>query len=196
MIKRPRNRQPRGHHNGQNPNDNNSRQPHNQHSSPNTPHRGRGRGRGRGGSFQPRHHSRARPDLLPLPTTREVVPGAAVSIVLKEDQRTGIEVQGTVQDLLTRGDHPRGIKVRLRDGRIGRVQRMGSDGPEGLGSQSAADIRGGNDDGYEGSDRETDEDTFYAGAGQDDSEVSVCPVCGTFKGDETAIAHHVNTHFD
>jgi hypothetical protein len=29
-----------------------------------------------------------------------------------------------VVDLLTRGDHPRGVKVRLRDGRVGRVQKL------------------------------------------------------------------------
>lgn len=61
---------------------------------------------------------------MTVPTTRQVVPGAAVSIVLKADQRTGREVQGVVKDVLTRGDHHRGIKVRLADGRIGRVQRM------------------------------------------------------------------------
>lgn len=61
---------------------------------------------------------------MPVPSTRQVVVGAAVSIVLKADQRTGHEVQGVVKDILTRGDHPRGIKVRLADGRIGRVQRM------------------------------------------------------------------------
>ncbi|RYP09634.1 hypothetical protein DL764_001176 [Monosporascus ibericus] len=59
-----------------------------------------------------------------VPRTTEVIPGAHVSIVLKADQRTGREVQGTVRDVLTRGDHHRGIKVRLTDGRIGRVQRM------------------------------------------------------------------------
>lgn len=59
-----------------------------------------------------------------VPRVNQVVPGATVSIVLKADQPTGHEVQGTVQDLLTRGDHPRGIKVRLVDGRVGRVQRM------------------------------------------------------------------------
>ncbi|KAM0810098.1 hypothetical protein AB5N19_10446 [Seiridium cardinale] len=61
---------------------------------------------------------------MPVPNTRQVVPGAPVSIVLKVDQRTGREVQGVVKDVLTRGDHHRGIKVRLADGRIGRVQRM------------------------------------------------------------------------
>lgn len=62
-----------------------------------------------------------------VPPIRQVVPGAAVSIVLKADQPTGREVQGVVQDVLTSGDHPRGIKVRMTDGRVGRVQRMQSD---------------------------------------------------------------------
>lgn len=59
-----------------------------------------------------------------VPNTSQVRPGASVSIVLKADQRTGREIQGVVQNVLTRGDHHRGIKVRLTDGRIGRVQRM------------------------------------------------------------------------
>jgi uncharacterized repeat protein (TIGR03833 family) len=59
-----------------------------------------------------------------VPTTREVVPGALVNIVLKADQPTGRTVQGAVGQLLTRGNHPRGIKVRLTDGRVGRVQSM------------------------------------------------------------------------
>ncbi|RYO98100.1 hypothetical protein DL765_010934 [Monosporascus sp. GIB2] len=65
-----------------------------------------------------------------VPRATEVVPGAHVSIVLKADQRTGREVQGIVRDVLTRGDHHRGIKVRLADGRIGRVQRMASGNPD------------------------------------------------------------------
>jgi uncharacterized repeat protein (TIGR03833 family) len=52
------------------------------------------------------------------------VPGALVNIVLKADQPTGRTVQGAVSQLLTRGNHPRGIKVRLTDGRVGRVQSM------------------------------------------------------------------------
>lgn len=59
-----------------------------------------------------------------VPTTREVVPGAGVNIVLKQDQPTGRTVSGVVRDVLTRGDHPRGIKVRLADGRVGRVQSL------------------------------------------------------------------------
>lgn len=59
-----------------------------------------------------------------MPTVAQVVPGASVSIVLKIDQGTGREVQGFVGDVLTSGNHPRGIKVRLRDGRVGRVQSI------------------------------------------------------------------------
>ncbi|RMY39331.1 hypothetical protein D0866_02001 [Hortaea werneckii] len=81
-----------------------------------------GRGRGNGPAGPPRT---PKPDYDPnVPTIRQVVPGASVSIVLKADQPTGREVQGRVGELLTRGNHPRGIKVRLQDGRVGRVQRM------------------------------------------------------------------------
>ncbi|KAF7587641.1 hypothetical protein BBP40_006896, partial [Aspergillus hancockii] len=58
------------------------------------------------------------------PTTKDVLPGASVNIILKADQRTGRTVSGTIADVLTRGNHPRGIKVRLTDGRVGRVQSM------------------------------------------------------------------------
>ena len=97
--------------------------------------RGRGRGGRSRGGFNDRHNSG--PGMKPVPTIRQVAPGAPVSIVLKVDQPTGNEVQGIVAELLTRGDHPRGIKVRLLDGRVGRVQRMVSEetataGAEGL----------------------------------------------------------------
>lgn len=59
-----------------------------------------------------------------VPTTTSVVPGAHVNIVMKADQPTGRMVRGTVAQVLTRGNHPRGIKVRLADGRVGRVQSM------------------------------------------------------------------------
>ncbi len=53
----------------------------------------------------------------------DVARGADVSIVLKEDQRTGKQTRGIVQDLLTNSSfHPHGIKVRLQDGKVGRVQ--------------------------------------------------------------------------
>jgi len=59
----------------------------------------------------------------------DVARGADVSIVLKEDQRTGKLTRGIVQDLLTNSAfHPHGIKVRLQDGKVGRVQIIHSAG--------------------------------------------------------------------
>ena len=53
----------------------------------------------------------------------DVYAGRLVDIVLKNDQRTGKLTRGTVKDILTNSaNHPRGIKVRLEDGQVGRVQ--------------------------------------------------------------------------
>ncbi|XXG99364.1 kinesin-like nuclear fusion protein [Hypoxylon texense] len=212
-----------------------------------------------------------------VPRTAQVVPGAIVNIVMKADQRSGREVSGTVRDVLTRGDHHRGIKVRLADGRIGRVQSMGSsastaspsrpDNADGLASgpthptsdeqansadQAAASHphRGGDggsrrpryrdvrlDESLEVPPEQTDLSAYIVparparaqrkgknrngppsrDAGQPDgsarsdgvpgtndansamdvtSATATCPVCGEFEGDETAVAHHVATHFE
>jgi uncharacterized repeat protein (TIGR03833 family) len=49
--------------------------------------------------------------------------GGRVAIVTKVDQPTGRLTHGVVRDLLTNAElHPRGIKVRLETGEIGRVQ--------------------------------------------------------------------------
>lgn len=61
---------------------------------------------------------------MPVPRHSQIKAGTLVSIVLKQDQRTGRQVQGAVANILTRGDHPRGVKVRLTDNRIGRVQKL------------------------------------------------------------------------
>lgn len=54
-----------------------------------------------------------------------IKPGIKVKIVLKKDQPTGILTEGIVKDILTNSKvHPRGIKVRLEDGRVGRVQEI------------------------------------------------------------------------
>jgi len=54
-----------------------------------------------------------------------IQPGARVKIVLKKDQKTGKLTEGIVKDLLTSvPKHHRGIKVRLQDGQIGRVQEI------------------------------------------------------------------------
>ncbi len=51
--------------------------------------------------------------------------GAEVDIVLKEDQPTGKLTHGKVAQILTSDSfHPRGCKVRLEDGQVGRVQKI------------------------------------------------------------------------
>lgn len=66
-------------------------------------------------------------------TRAEIKPGMTVDIVLKADQRTGRLTRGVVARLLTKSpSHPRGIKVMLEDGQVGRVQRIlpgGQPGP-------------------------------------------------------------------
>ncbi len=219
--------------------------------------RGRG-GRSRGG-FNDRNDSGSGMKLVP--TIRQVVLGAPVSIVLKVDQPAGNEVQGIVAELLTRGDHPRGIKVRLQDGRVGRVQRMVSEETAKLGSEGLSELGRNGELGMESKvgvqvkstpataavegftrrrygDYRIDEPDEPASTGLSLSEYVVtktkrrgrqknqnvsdsneddhipeedgtamvasnskidtakCPVCGEFEGDEVAVAHHVNTHFD
>ncbi|ABM03249.1 conserved hypothetical protein [Psychromonas ingrahamii 37] len=51
--------------------------------------------------------------------------GCSVSIVLKQDQRTGKLTEGVVKDILTNSStHPHGIKVRLESGAVGRVKTV------------------------------------------------------------------------
>ncbi|KAI1192088.1 hypothetical protein F5B17DRAFT_425752 [Nemania serpens] len=196
-------------------------------------------------------------DPIPrIPKTHQVIPGAHVKIVLKADQRTGRQVQGTVQNVLTRGDHHRGIKVRLTDGRIGRVQSMASavesdsstqpsstdnSNPSPFTLQALENVRESRGQGRrpryhdvrleepldvapeqtdlsayivapkrkgrgkkrsnanqtnEVVDSEENTNSNDHGATMEvNSAVATCPVCGTFEGDETAVAHHVAEHF-
>jgi uncharacterized repeat protein (TIGR03833 family) len=56
---------------------------------------------------------------------KNIKPGLAVEIVLKEDQRTGKRTRGIVRDILTKSpQHPHGIKVRLETGEVGRVKEI------------------------------------------------------------------------
>ncbi|KAL6694510.1 hypothetical protein J3F84DRAFT_377080 [Trichoderma pleuroticola] len=197
-MNRPRNRQPR------------QNQP-----------RGRGRGgrssnSGRGAPGTPQQAAGT------VPTSRQVVPGAAVFIILKEDQPTGRETQGVVQDVLTSGDHPRGIKVRLRNGQIGRVQRLddGSSEPSNGAawapspsnvsssrfSSRYTDMR--NDDDFEYLEGPpprnladfmpdldvptTSTSDSEAGGARLDESIVVCPICEAFEGDEAAVTHHLD----
>lgn len=63
--------------------------------------------------------------MTSVPTRGQIRPGLTVDIVLKADQATGKLTRGVVRDILTRSEsHPHGIKVRLEDGQVGRVQRI------------------------------------------------------------------------
>ncbi|MEH7491550.1 YwbE family protein [Neobacillus niacini] len=56
---------------------------------------------------------------------KDITSGTEVKIVLKADQRTGKLTSGVVKDILTNSkNHPHGIKVRLMDGQVGRVQEI------------------------------------------------------------------------
>lgn len=55
----------------------------------------------------------------------DVPPGTKVLIVQKQHQLTGQLTEGAVANILTNSSfHPRGIKVRLTDGIVGRVQKI------------------------------------------------------------------------
>lgn len=54
-----------------------------------------------------------------------IYPGLQVSIVQKQDQRSGRLTKGIVRDILTNSaTHPHGIKVRLKSGAVGRVKEI------------------------------------------------------------------------
>ncbi|MHA2325761.1 MAG: YwbE family protein [Promethearchaeota archaeon] len=55
----------------------------------------------------------------------DIKSGMRVLIVLKKNQRSGKLTEGIVKDVLTNSpDHHHGIKVRLRNGEIGRVKEI------------------------------------------------------------------------
>ncbi len=55
----------------------------------------------------------------------EIKLGQIVEIIEKRNQRTGETTEGIVEKILTNSArHPRGIKVRLTSGAVGRVSRI------------------------------------------------------------------------
>ena len=61
----------------------------------------------------------------PVPSRDKIKIGSNVSIVQKQDQRTGKLTDGIVKRILTSSSfHPHGIKVELQGGKIGRVQKI------------------------------------------------------------------------
>jgi uncharacterized repeat protein (TIGR03833 family) len=62
---------------------------------------------------------------MPHRERKNVRLGMKAAIVLKQDQRTGKQTVGVVKEILTNSPtHPHGIKVRLEDGSVGRVQAI------------------------------------------------------------------------
>jgi uncharacterized repeat protein (TIGR03833 family) len=62
---------------------------------------------------------------MSIPVRASIKPGLTVLIVLKQDQTTGKLTKGIVKDILTNSPkHPHGIKVRLTNGQVGRVQEI------------------------------------------------------------------------
>jgi len=56
---------------------------------------------------------------------KDIKIGTKVMVVQKQDQRSGKLTEGVVQKLLTNSAvHPRGIKVMLDGGIVGRVQQI------------------------------------------------------------------------
>jgi uncharacterized repeat protein (TIGR03833 family) len=59
----------------------------------------------------------------------QIKPGLCVRIVQKQDQASGKLTEGIVKDILTNSStHPHGIKVRLTDGKVGRVKEIVAEG--------------------------------------------------------------------
>jgi len=62
---------------------------------------------------------------MSVPSRSQLRPGLAVLIVQKQDQQDGKLTSGIIQQILTSSStHPHGIKVRLVDGKVGRVQEI------------------------------------------------------------------------
>jgi uncharacterized repeat protein (TIGR03833 family) len=63
--------------------------------------------------------------MQPYQQRAQIKPGSHVKIVLKRHQRNGKLTEGIVKEILTnKSTHPHGIKVRLTNNKIGRVQSI------------------------------------------------------------------------
>ncbi|PHH84333.1 hypothetical protein CDD83_2109 [Cordyceps sp. RAO-2017] len=125
-----------------------------------------------------------------VPAAAAVTPGARVAIVLKADQASGRETAGTVAAVLTRGEHPRGVKVRLGDGRVGRVRRLLPTTTTTTTTTAARSVAVDCRLEPEEPPPRTLADFFVPAA------VARCPVCEAFEGDEAAVTLHVEReHF-
>jgi uncharacterized repeat protein (TIGR03833 family) len=68
---------------------------------------------------------------MPVSKRSEIKIGARVMVIEKHNQRSGVLTEGIVARILTPGsNHPRGIKVMLENGIVGRVQQILPNSPE------------------------------------------------------------------
>lgn len=69
--------------------------------------------------------------MAEIPARNDLRTGLTVEIETKENQGTGRLTSGTIAAILTASKHhPHGIKVRLRDGQVGRVKKVTCPSPE------------------------------------------------------------------
>lgn len=62
---------------------------------------------------------------MPGTKRKNIRAGIEVEIVEKQNQRSGDLTRGRVKDILTNSpNHHHGIKVRLEDGKVGRVKKI------------------------------------------------------------------------
>ena len=63
--------------------------------------------------------------MAELPTNDDIHVGSVVCIICKNDQKSGKTTVGVVEKKLTKSsNHPYGIKVELKNGKIGRVTKL------------------------------------------------------------------------
>ncbi len=77
---------------------------------------------------------------MSTPRRDHIKEGITVLIETKENQGTGKLTQGTVSEILTSSQvHPHGIKVRLKDGQVGRVKQIAGESKDEPDTQESVD---------------------------------------------------------
>ena len=111
--------------------------------------------------------------------------GLSVGIVLKEDQGTDAIVHGKISDFLTNSKrHPRGIKVRLEDGSIGRVCEIGGGGGEKEEEKEAAGVAHAKKEGSSDESEDIDDDDDEEEETETEEQSNVVYVRGLPKNEE------------
>ena len=80
-------------------------------------------------------------NIMSTPRRDQIKEGITVSIETKENQGTGKLTQGVVSEILTSSQvHPHGIKVRLKDGQVGRVKQIAGENKAEPNTQESVDL--------------------------------------------------------